>query len=333
MTYIPPHFGGDEGLEAEAVAWVVRVDRGLTPAEQDEFHQWLGADPRRRAAYAQVRTDWVRLDRLAVPGSRHEVPPVARVVTGRRLLRPLALAAAACLALTALWWRPVEVATDESGVVAAGPERRLLEDGSVVELSRGAVVSIAFRADERRVRLDHGEAIFFVAHDPGRPFVVVAGGVEARAVGTTFVVKVAPAAVEVLVTEGRVAVASGGMGQGTADRPALPLLEPRQRATVPLGPEPESPRVATLSPAEVDGALAWQRRLLDFTDEPLERIVAEFNRRNGVHLVIGDAALGSLRLSASIRSDNLDAVVNLLEARFGVQAERAGAQIILRRGR
>ena len=28
-----------------AAAWVMRQDRGLSPAEQDEFLQWLAADP------------------------------------------------------------------------------------------------------------------------------------------------------------------------------------------------------------------------------------------------------------------------------------------------
>jgi transmembrane sensor len=61
--------------EHEAAAWMLRHDRGLTAAEQDEFSQWLAADPRRPAAWAEHRWGWEELDRLAgMQSSVHAVP-------------------------------------------------------------------------------------------------------------------------------------------------------------------------------------------------------------------------------------------------------------------
>ena len=39
-----PSDGSD--LANVAADWVMRHDRGLSPAEQDQFLQWLAADPR-----------------------------------------------------------------------------------------------------------------------------------------------------------------------------------------------------------------------------------------------------------------------------------------------
>lgn len=337
MTDPSEHSDDDELREAEAVAWIVRRDRGLSVAEQAEFAAWLKADPRHASALAQQQRDWQRLDQLVKLRPKHNVRP------DRHLLRPRAepsrrqawqwlagLAAAAGLVLAAPWWSPADSAPPaERHAELAAPERLQLEDGSVVELGRGAALSVAFRSGERRVVLERGAAIFFVAKDPARPFVVAAGGVEARAVGTAFTVGLENGSVAVLVTEGRVALAEPA---APAIAAPLPLLEPRQRVVLSPGSGEAPPRVETLSAAEIRRELAWQHRLLDFTDAPLADVVLEFNRRNAVHLEIGDPEVAALRLSASIRSDNLDAFVHLLEEGLGVQVDRSDdRRIVLRR--
>ena len=66
----------------------------------------------------------------------------------------------------------------------------------------------------------------------------------------------------------------------------------------------------------------------------LLEIVAEFNRRNVVQLVVMDPELASLRVSATLRSDNIHGFVRLLEAGFGTRAEQRGeSEILLRRGK
>jgi transmembrane sensor len=78
--------------------------------------------------------------------------------------------------------------------------------------------------------------------------------------------------------------------------------------------------------------LAWQHRLLDFTATPLGEVVAALNRRNATQLVLADPGLAALRVSGSLRSDNVHGFVKLLETGFSVRAERRGdAEILLNR--
>jgi transmembrane sensor len=254
--------------------------------------------------------------------------PPAASRRAARLLRwtvPLAFAAAAAVAIGLFFPRrtapPSEVAAAESGY-----RQQVLDDGTLVELNHGAQLAVAFTAAERRIRLERGEALFTVARNPARPFVVAAGGVTVRAVGTAFNVRLGAADVEVLVTEGRVQL----------DRPAHPLAEPAllvagQRLAVPFVGVP--PAVATITREDIDRALAWQPRLLEFSSSPLAEVAAEFNRRNRVQLVVADEALRALPIGASFRSDNVDGFVRLLEASFGVEAKRSAETIILRRAR
>lgn len=345
-SYIPEK---TEQIAQEAAAWVLRSDRGLTGAEQDEFSSWLAADPRHGEQLARHRRHWNRLDRLAQWRPEHgdlpnpdllAPPPAHRQRAWRFVALPLAAAAAIALAF---WWgqpdraaaagRPTAIATVTPADSSAP---RVLEDGSIVDLNRGATLTTRYSPVERRVILEHGEAHFAVTKDPRRPFIVQAGGVAVRAVGTAFNVRIDAAAVEILVTEGRVQLSSLPGNPGAADAPAPasppPVLEARQRAVVLRGAAPPPPQIDTLTRGEIERVLAWQHRLLDFNATPLREIVAEFNRRNVVQLVVTDAELASVRISAAFRSDNIEGFVSLLEAGFSARAERRSeTEIVLRR--
>ncbi|HRG56163.1 MAG TPA: FecR domain-containing protein, partial [Lacunisphaera sp.] len=206
-----------------------------------------------------------------------------------------------------------------------------LPDGSVIELNRGAVVTEHFTAGERRVRLERGEAHFQVAKDAARPFFVEAGGVAVRAIGTAFNVRLDQASVEVLVTEGKVSVAASS---APGAEPVIPLMGMNERTVVSFAPAAPAPQVTLVPPAEIEARLAWQPRLLDFTSVPLPEIVAEFNRRNPVRLVLADDALRQLRLSATFRSDNVEGFVRLMESDFGMNVSwRDDDEIVLRQAR
>jgi transmembrane sensor len=323
----------------QAAEWLVRCDRGLSPAEQDEYLQWLAADPRHGDALAREQATWRELDRLADWRPEHAPEPnpallaPPRRAAHRPLLRfaPLAFAAAACVAMALFLPRDAPAPAPPVSVppaVAAGYEERRLDDGSVVGLNRGTAITVVFAAGERRVRLLGGEAHFTVVSDAARPFIVEAAGVETRAVGTAFNVRLADAGVDVLVTEGIVQVTAAG--------PSAPVarLVRGERVTVsPVRSAAAAPRLMPVGVTadEIDRTLAWRPRLLEFSSAPLAEVVAEFNRHNPVQLALADPALAALPVFASFRSDNVEGFVRLLEATAGVRAERRGGTISLRR--
>ena len=321
-----------------AAAWVARRDRGFTAAEQDEFLQWLAADPRHGERFAWHQRGWNQLAHLAQWCPEHAsdpnpdvLAPARRQRPRSRLLRwalPLTLAAAAAAMIMLQIDRPTAPMAPPAKSVTAdlAYRQQVLDDGSLVELNHGATVEIAFSTRERLVRLVQGEALFTVAKNPDRPFVVEAGGVQVRAVGTAFNVRLAHDAVDVLVTEGRVQLT----------RPASPLAETPilamgERALVPRSAA--APTRTSVTRDEIDRALVWQPRLLEFAATPLVEVAEAFNRRNRVQLIVADPALASLPIGTSFRSDNVDGFVRLLEVSFGIVAERRENAIWLHRAR
>jgi transmembrane sensor len=347
--------GGQRETPVERAAgdWLARIDRGLTPAEAEAFAAWEAADPRHAAEFRRLTELWQQLDRADEMPALRQLAPV-RERPQRRLadvLRPRwtwgALGAAAALALAAIGnWNFVRQpfagtppAAAEGVAYRVIPEagRRLtLADGTGVRLNADAEIEEAFTASERRVRLLRGEAHFTVVPDAARPFVVAAGPVAVRAVGTAFNIRLGGEAIEVLVTEGRVRVddAAGGRSLLAAieETPAeaTAVLGAGARVVLALAdPGPATP-VAVAS-EEIGQALAWLGPQLVFDRTPLADVVSAFNRFNRRQLVLGDPALAARLVGGTFRADHVDAFVRLLETGFEIAAEpRGDGEIVLR---
>jgi transmembrane sensor len=225
-------------------------------AEADAFWTWLGDQPRPAVAAQPPR-------------------PLARV--------RWAVAAALALAVgasTQLW--PIGGGAETVTRYAAGrAERRVirLADGSTVTLGARTTLKVSFTRDRRRLALEGGEAMFQVAHDRSRPFVVQTPFGAVTAVGTAFEVAIGRRSADVAVTDGtvRVTVAVDERDEGT---PVAKLARKGER--VAFGTLAQNgARMGFISQAEpvgIDDAAAWTRGQLVFHGEPLDEVIEIVNR-------------------------------------------------------
>ena len=343
MNTPDPRFPRDDAIESAAAEWLVRHDRGLTPAQQDEFLSWLTASAAHRESFERHRSMWGDFNALAQWRPEHGTVPNPDLLARYRRPSPWRWAAPALLAAAAvallLVWSSANRAPHHATLAfeATTYRQETLSDGSVLDLNRGAHVVVQFTAAERRVLLVQGEAQFAVAKNPARPFVVRAGGVEVRAVGTAFNVKLTGPNLEVLVTEGTVHVSQqtpATSASAPTEPTMLAALTAGQRTVIPVATVIAPPVIVPASVPEIARLLDWQPRLLDFESTPLAEVVENFNRRNSLRLVLGDDGLRALPIVASIRSDNVEGFVRLLEGTMGVKADRSSTgEIVLRRAR
>lgn len=346
----------NERIEDVAALWLAEREEGFSTPRAREFDRWCRADARHAAAIARLEQACALLEEM--PQVRAELQPVVEFPSSSaRLPRPVArgpwlrialgIAAAVALVAAGLWqWsRPTVLRYSTS---AGGYERVVLTDGSVLELNANTEVQVAFVARERRVSLVAGEAHFTVAHDTARPFIVGAGHVSVRAVGTAFNVRFGTAAVEVLVTEGKVqlghtaapaAPAKPASAEAALNAGASPtllaaserLVIPASYASAPALPGGQFPAIEKISPEMMHAALAWQERKLVFAETPLRDVVVQFNRRNRLQLTVTDPALGARPVGGTFAADNVEGFVRLLENSGTVAVEHRGDfEIVLR---
>lgn len=338
----PNDRGRDDALRDTAARWVVRQDRALSTAEVAELAAWLDADPRHGDALDRARGSWKKFREIGA-AVRRMPEPATEFGGGWRWVMTGGLAAAAAVLLwSGLGGLPESSAPASDGrpaAMAAFPAGMgTLPDGSVARLKGGAELAVAFTATERRVTVVRGEVFFEVAKDAARPFLVAAGNVTVRAVGTAFAVRFDAQAVDVLVTEGTVRVTpsadradEGAPGGAVGSE----LVEAGYRATVGIladaGLSPVT--VSAVSAAEIARSLAWQAPMLDLAGATVGELAAGFAQRTGRRIEVADRALAAVRIGGRLADDDVEGFVRALEEVYGVRVERrADGVIVLRKG-
>ncbi len=358
---VPQRSSDGKAIEVTAAAWLAQRDDGLTPEEAERFAQWRQADPRHEAAVVRLERAWgamQQLTELRPEASLHATRSLRRqqspAPARRRVAFPTlaAVAAAAMIVVAAVGWLMVSgrapgPAHQEYATTIDDYERVTLPDGSILQLNVSSTVSMHFTPEERRVRLLQGEAHFTVARNEARPFVVEAGGVAVRALGTAFNVRLGQSDVEVLVTQGKVKVAKAVSPaadtqalldtRGNGDvlpREGAAYLAASERVRFPRAPVMATPpAIEKVAPEVVREALAWQEPRLRFDNTPLADVVAQFNRRNHVQIILADEKLATLPIGGSFRAENIEAFVHLIESDNNMVVERPDAARILLRFR
>ena len=300
-------------IDAEASAWLARLKGPQRTAEtRAALQHWLSADEAHQAAFERAIDLWDLLPDAVAMG-RGEAPY-------RQTLRLMTLATAASL-LAMIGAGVATFYAGQGSVISTHVgERRstTLDDGSRIALNTGSRLTVHFARSERRISLDQGEAMFDVAHDPSRPFVVSVGNEQVKALGTAFVVRRDGDDVRVTLLRGRVEVTRQG------ERPELlAVLKPGDRLTTGLVDKPR------LDHPALDTVTAWRRGEILFNDTPLSDAVAEVNRYGKVHVVIADPRLAALPVSGVFATDDVAEFAQAVAQLHGLHVRRQDDMLLI----
>ena len=296
-----------EDIDTRAAMWAASVDRGQqSGAEKAALQAWLAQDPRHLGAYARARAVFAHFDRARALGASFD--PREFQASGPRVSRlQLKWAAAAAVAGISLFIG-IMVSRELSGTITtAQGEVRLvpLVDGSAVTLNTASKLVVDYSKAERHVELRAGEALFNVAKDHTRPFIVFAGNTRVRAVGTSFSVRrISDDNVKVLVREGTVEVTEGEGGRVVTLRVgAGSELRAQSQSAGPLVSAP-STQVVAVPAAQVDRELAWQQGMISLDGRTLREAAEEFSRYSRQRIVIDDPVLADRTVTGLFSANN-----------------------------
>lgn len=313
-------------IDAQAADWAARVDNGpLATDEQSALDAWLAGDSRRLGAYAKARAVFAHIQRAKGLGPHYDAvefasqPDAPRRIDRRKIWTAAAAAVLAAGVGVGLQARSGQIRT-RRGEVRLVP----LSDGSSMTLNTASRVAIDFSPTERRIRLIEGEALFDVAKDASRPFLVDAAGTQVRAVGTSFVVQRLPdRPVQVLVREGVVEVRRGAAAAGTGLRVAA-----NTRA---VAAHDGAVDALAVTPAEVSRELVWREGLLSFEDVSLQQAAAEFARYSDTRIIIDDPAIAAETVTGLYMANNPTGFAQAVAAALDVRAEASSGEVRLYR--
>ncbi len=320
----------EDPIHAQAAEWLTRLENPQVSLEETlNWQLWMQADQRHAQAFERIERTARTLREL--PRAAVAAPAEPQRFTRRftRHLVPLAMAASLAVAAVGGYWL-IDFVDRDSGTdiisTAIGENRSLrLDDGSRITLGGGTELRVAFNDTSRRIELHHGEALFAVEKDAARPFTVTAGDARIRAVGTEFNVLRGRDRVVVAVVEGRVMVEPLAVQISEKVSSASVQLDAGQQTIV-----DEAGISAASQLANLDTATAWRSGRLTFRGEPLRHVVEDVNRYAGKPVQIEEPAIGELRFTGTVHSDNVSGWIASLEKAFGVQASEDRNRIVLR---
>ncbi len=293
----------------QAAAWTTMVESGEMSEEQRlDFHTWLD-EPRNARALSEIRTLVSLIQEL----------PEKKAATLRRL--PLAFprfplldklfenpwrlsgATAAVLAILVVgaWFtfRPVREYFTQNYTTEKGEARIIvLRDGTVVHLNTQSRIRWIGVGKDRRVALELGEALFEVAHDATRPFVVTVGNSEIRDLATEFdVYRKSNGSVVVTVLSGQVAIKDLSVGNSP---PAWGERQLRPNEQIEFTSASLIADVRSIDAAKV---VRWREGRLETEGLSFSTVVNELNRYSNKQILIADPRVDAaqIKLGGALR--------------------------------
>ena len=355
----PPFVNPDKSssIESEALAWIAQLD-GDNVSDKDlaAFREWVNRSPAHAREIRELNSLWDELNVLT-----DMVEPIAQAdavsrqlrrreyfkAWRRRLMFPVGTVAA--LAVVSFYVTNSQTTSPPDIVQTAevqlpkiyktkiGQHQEYeLADGSKVTLNTGSRIEVDFREDQRRIRLLEGEALFDVAHDTSRPFLVFAGDGIVRAVGTAFLVHLQGNEFDVIVSEGAVELSSvlptpvvQTKSENSKKLASLGIVKAGHKAKY----ENSAASIATVSEVEMTAKMSWQNGLITFNGETLEEVVKEVSRYTELNIEIRDAELKALQVGGVFKSGDTESVFANLKANFNIDTMNIepGSVVLVRR--
>lgn len=358
----------------EAATWFVEFRTGdIDTHTRKEFHEWLRRSPDHIQAYLDIAATYAE---LPAPNPSGELNVQAMIDTARSspdpnvidlglgprasALRPdhsalrtkyLAIAATVVMTIAVASWLYIQRDTYSTDI---GEQRSLtLADGSTVELNSRTRIRIRYDDNERRIDLLDGQALFHVAKNPRRPFIVHVNDTQVRAVGTQFDVYRKPSGTIVTVVEGKVAVVVPDTARPSGQAPNLEtpvITDPAANARVTSmptiflaageqvtiaqtryikagAPSPDGKAVS----GTVVAATAWTQRQLIFENASLNEVAEEFNRYSTRPIIMETGDYDPFHISGTYSSTNPEALIRFLRLQPGIKLVESDREIRITR--
>ena len=313
----------EEALSA-ATRWYARLTSDdVSDEDRSSFKAWLEGNDEHRRAYQNLQAMLAEVDQA------REFVPRRAVASPPRRARSFAttgtawLAAAVIVLALAGSWLFQRTASQQTFQTQVAERRSVeLEDGSTVLLNARSQITVELGRSIRRVSLDAGEALFEVAPDTTRPFVVPAGGAVIRVVGTQFNARRDPGGTAVTVLEGVVGVAPSSAKRPDEDVEFRQLQAGQQ---LHYSPDGEPGEVMAVDSAQ---AVAWREGRLIYRGETFAQVLRDLSRYVPGRELHALRELQDLRVSGTFRLDDIERSLEALEVALPVRQVRLGSEIL-----
>ncbi len=288
--------------------------------QNEQFYQtnrliWSQSDSVSPSWTPDITTAWERFESTQ---QIHKTKP-AKTNKSFRWMRIAAVLVFAIGLSVWIFLRPDRTSLDTTTVYTADQEslNKRLSDGSTVYLNRSSkltVIGDLSSGVQRKVKLE-GEAFFEINKDPSRPFIIEVDGMNVQVLGTSFHVRSNDAGMEVVVREGKVAVAhlDGSDRIELTDHQRFVLDRSTGKVVVDRDP--------------TENAWSWQTGILQFQATPLNEVLRTIERHYHIRINLANPANESCRFTSRFQQADASTVLQSIAGAFSMEVRTSGQGI------
>lgn len=325
-------------IDDEASIWLVKLDNGnLSDQSRKELKAWLSADKRHQVALKAMADIWNDMDEvLMMINDENSSKNVSLWPILTPVFKPFLLAASVSFLTLFIWLAMPENIEKNSYATLIGQQMdATFDDGSIIHLNTNSHIETEFSDDKRIINLIKGEALFEVAHDPERPFIVYAGDRLVQAIGTKFVVHLESENIQVTVTDGKVKMSKVALNTKLSDIKELNSAVIQKddifiaKGEKVVAGSNKTPKLTHIKPENIERELSWLDGKLIFDNEKLFDVIKEINRYDDIEIVLKDPSLHDIRISGRFDLGDSEALIEAIELSFNITSQRLDSNKIL----
>lgn len=333
----------------DASDWIAKIDRELTQQEKISLQTWLSLSVKNTEVLLEVAHLWDKMDDISrLSDLFPQTPPTSAKKYSAWLG---AMAASAIFAISVGLYQSgfnfsLFGQSDQAAVVVMqmnyqtdiGESNTInLPDNSKIVLNTNSFVQVRYTSTARIIDLQRGEIHIDVAHDKSRPLSVIASGKVIQAVGTAFNVEVRNDLVELIVTDGKVLIATKNNNIASMNIDDIGKRLPQNSMAVSKGEKIDLDltgniveKVIKVDPVEVAASLSWRTGNLIFRGESLAEAMAEISRYTNIKFELSDdEQLQTVQVAGMFKTGDVTGLLEVLSNNFNIRYERVGNNKII----
>jgi ferric-dicitrate binding protein FerR (iron transport regulator) len=295
-----------------------------SPAEAIHLEEWLAASPANKQLFNEISNIWSTLSseqNCTIPDketflqhikNRASQPPPSKTISLKKTLAFTKIAASiigivgTVILFTLLNKKkqplnPITI-TRQTGQTTLNDT---LPDGSIATINNHSLLQYPFQfTGNREVQLN-GEAFFNVTPDASKPFIISAGPVHIKVIGTSFNVRNGTDSIEVVVRTGVVRVYNN-----------------RNSLTIKAGKKGiyhiPTQRFLILDTFNVN-EVAYATKIFNFENATLKEIAHQLQKAYGIKIVITNKDLEACTMSSSFDNKSIEYIFEVLAMTLNIQ--------------
>lgn len=293
---------------------------GFTKDQKQEFEFWINENNQHKIAFENVK----KLDLLYSSISKNIKEDISKEVhqdiqkaKSFKKLKFTSLAASVILvlfiglfALNEYQNFRIKHSFETNNIV----QNILLPDGTTILLDAKTKANIKYFEDRREVNLDFGKALFDVAKNPNKPFIINANDIKVQVLGTNFEVRNQKNNIVIDVISGKVSI------QKFENDKYKELAILTQGKHLAFDKQNNKYKIKDI---DVKNIASWKDGIIVFQDDNLENAIEEFKKYKNLNVFI-DKNVQKFSVSGSFKIEEFDKFLFALSKIYSLKVDKRG---------